>query len=471
MGQVVNLRPVVNRPLDLQPNRPDDIRPQAASLPHYNIDQVIDSIRKTIARYEMLPANCRVIAAVSGGADSVCLVHILREIGANLSGLAHFNHQLRGAASDEDERFVSEMASRMDLPFFRASAQLSGNLEQAARRARMEFFRGLVHDGAADRIALGHTRDDQAETVLFRILRGSGLAGLAGIHPVNGPFIRPLIEVTREQVEQYLGSRGTAWREDTTNRELRFARNRIRHELLPELEREWNPQIRGALAHLADLAFEEERWWSGQPGLNGEFRASELAAMPRAIARRAIRRTIAAAKGDLRGIEFEHVERILELASRASGDGRLLLPGVAVTRSFDRMRVERPEIRNRSEPVMVTVPGVYPAPDGAGEIRFEIAETQSPRCANLRVELAASSMDLRAWRPGDHYHPVGRSRDQKLKEMFQSARIPSWRRQSWPIVECAGKIVWARGFGAAEESSAGSDAGPVLRIWEVGRDA
>src|SRR5215469_18527081 len=147
----------------------------------------------------MLPGNCRVIAAVSGGADSVCLVYILREIGANLGGLAHFNHQLRGAASEEDERFVAELASRMELPFFRASAELSGNIEQAARRARMEFFSGLIRDGAADRIALGHTRDDQAETVLFRILRGSGLAGLVGIHPVNGPFIRPLFEVTREQ--------------------------------------------------------------------------------------------------------------------------------------------------------------------------------------------------------------------------------------------------------------------------------
>jgi tRNA(Ile)-lysidine synthase len=415
----------------------------------------------------MLPANCRVIAAVSGGADSVCLAHVLREIGANLSGLAHFNHKLRGAASDEDERFVAALASRMDVPFFRASGELRGNIEQAARRARMEFLGGLIRDGAAERIALGHTRDDQAETVLFRILRGSGLTGLAGIHPVNGPWIRPLIQITREQVEEYLRSRGIEWREDATNREPRFARNRIRHELLPRLERDWNPRIGEALAHLADLAFEEERWWSQQVLPEGEFRASELAALPRALARRALRRAIAAAKGDLRGIEFDHIEQILDLAMRPGGSGRIRLPGVAATRSFDSIRLERPCGERTPEPVAVRVPGTYAAPGGTGEICFEIAETQSPSCANLKVELAAR-MELRAWRPGDHYRPVGRSRDQKIKEMFQIARVPSWRRRTWPIVESEGKIVWAREFGAAEEFSAGHRAGPVLRIWEVG---
>jgi tRNA(Ile)-lysidine synthase len=333
----------------------------------------------------------------------------------------------------------------------------------------MEFLSGLIRDGAAERIALGHTRDDQAETVLFRILRGSGLAGLAGIHPVNGPWIRPLIQITRAQVEQYLKSRGIGWREDATNREPRFARNRLRHELLPRLKRDWNPRIGEALAHLADLAFEEERWWSQQALPEGEFRASELAALPRAIARRALRRAIAAAKGDLRGIEFDHIEQILALASRPDGSGRIRLPGVWVTRSFDSIRLHRPGDELRVEAVAVAVPGAYLTPDGAGEIRFEIAETQSPSCANLRVELAAR-MELRAWRPGDHYRPVGRSRDQKIKEMFQIARVPSWRRRTWPIVESEGKIMWARGFGAAEEFSADPGAGPVLRIWEVGPD-
>jgi tRNA(Ile)-lysidine synthase len=432
---------------------------------------VLDSVRKTISRYNMVPPESRVIVAVSGGADSVCLLHVLREMGIRVTGVAHFNHQLRGDASEEDERFVGGMAGALNLPFFRASADLreaGGNLEQAGRRARMKFFRALIRDGAADRVALGHTRDDQAETVLFRLLRGSGLAGLAGIHPVSGDsFIRPMIGVNRVEVEEFLRSRGIRWREDASNRETRFARNRIRHELLPQLARDWNPQIGEALAHLADLAYEEERWWSGQGWFENprEFRASELGAMPRAAARRAVRRAILEAKGDLRGVDFEHIERVLDLAAREAGDGRVRMPGAEAVRSLDWIRVDEPEERPAVEPVQVTVPGTYPTPDGAGEIRFEVDETAVSSCANLRVELAAS-IQLRAWRPGDHYRPVGKSRDQKIKEMFQSARIPSWRRPWWPIVECAGEIVWARGFGVAE-SAAARDRAPVLRIWDV----
>jgi tRNA(Ile)-lysidine synthase len=429
---------------------------------------VLDSVRKTISRYHMLAAGRRVVAAVSGGADSVCLLHVLldvsREIGASVVGVAHFNHKLRGEASDLDERFVGEMAARMDLPFFRASAEVSkagGNVEQEARRARIDFFRTLLRDGAADCVALGHTRDDQAETVLFRILRGAGLAGLAGIHPVTGGLIRPMIGATRAQVSEYLRARNVVWREDATNLDSRFARNRLRHELLPKLAREWNPRIGEALAHLADLAFEEELWWSRQSSTDCEFRASELAAMPRALARRAVRRAIAQAKGDLRKVGFEHIEDVLDLAARATGDGSVALPGAAAVRSFDWIRV-RPVLEAVAiEPRRVTVPGTYPAPDGAGQIRFEISETQPPSCANLRVELAAC-IQLRVWRPGDRYRPVGRLRDQKIKEMFQHARVPSWRRKSWPVVESAGKIVWARDFGPAEWAIC--HAGPALHI-------
>ena len=178
------------------------------------------------------------------------------------------------------------------------------NLEQAGRRARRAFFAQL----AADRVALGHTRDDQAETVLFRLLRGSGLRGLAGIHPVSGGYIRPLIDVTRAEVEEFLGARGIAWREDSSNLDPRFARNRIRRSLLPQLASEWNPRISESLSHLAGLAQNEESWWRTYidglaagilvPRAGGvELRASALTDLAPAVSRRLVRRAIDAGQG------------------------------------------------------------------------------------------------------------------------------------------------------------------------------
>ena len=437
---------------------------------------VIERVLKTISRYNMLPPGVRVIAAVSGGPDSVCLLHVLRELNAPLAGVAHFNHKLRGAESDLDERFVAAMAGDLGLPFFRNEAdsrQVHGNLEQAARDARRLFFASL-----GGRIATGHTRDDQAETVLFRILRGTGLTGLAGIHPVTKEgLMRPLLDVTRAEVLEFLTSRGIPYREDSSNREARFARNRIRHELLPQLKRDWNPKITDALAHLADLAYKEEAGQETGRGPGGpphgrmnevEIDATALDKLPIGEARRLVRQAIARAKGDLRRIEYRHIEQVLDLSLEA-WSGRVSLPGLEVTRSFDWIRFAPPSDRRPVEPVAVEVPGTYAAPDGATLIRLEKAESAS--CVTLRVELSwgriSAPVELRGWRPGDHYRPAGQSRDQKLKDLFQIERVPSWRRRFWPILTSGGKILWARGFGAAQEFVAGDGQGPVLRIEET----
>ncbi len=274
----------------------------------------------------MLAPGDRVIAAVSGGPDSVCLLHVLRELKIRVVGIAHVNHKLRGADSEEDQRFVAGLAREMELEFYSTAAVCEGgNLEQTSRRARREFFYDLIRRGHADRVALGHTRDDQAETVLFRMLRGSGLAGLAGILPVTAEgLMRPLLAVTRSDVDAFLRARGISWREDASNREPRFARNRIRHALLPLLKRDWNPRLAESLAHLADLAYEEERWWAAEIARLGHqmfisspgavvVSARELAQQPRAVARRLIRHAIRKTQGHLQGIQFSHVECVLKL--------------------------------------------------------------------------------------------------------------------------------------------------------------
>jgi tRNA(Ile)-lysidine synthase len=464
---------------------------------------VLKQVLKTISRYNMLASASprgeplRVAVAVSGGPDSMCLLHVLRELAPQFSlalSIAHFNHKLRGAASDADERFVADAAARLGLPFHSGGANVASvndNLEQAGRKARRRFFAELQRSGTADLIALGHTRDDQAETVLFRLLRGTGTAGLTGILPVTSDgWIRPLIEVTRVEVREYLASHAIQWREDATNLDFRFARNRIRHLLIPQLARDWNPQISGTLANLADVAIEEERWWKAVIDrcaerdfvhVGGEEAAVEveiprIASVPRAVARRLIRRAIAEVRGDLRRIEFSHIESVLELAEGTKGEGRRSLPGLEVIRSFDWVRFVKKGLRQVPEEQELRIPGENQLPGSETRIRLEVAQKNGPSpCGTLKAaELdwgqLPAPLVLRGWRAGDRYRPLGEGRERTVAEMLQKARVPSWRRPFWPIVTGAGKIVWAKQFGPAAQFAAVEGSGQVLRLWEVARD-
>jgi tRNA(Ile)-lysidine synthase len=413
--------------------------------------------------------------------------------------VAHFNHKLRGEESEQDERLVETLAARHGVPFYRSEGLAShGNLEQEARRARQKFFRSLIREGKADRIALGHTRDDQAETVLLRLMRGSGLTGLAGVLPVTREgFIRPLLDSTRAEVEDYLHAQGVRWREDRSNFDPRFTRNRVRHDLLPKLRDDYNPRISESLAQLAELALDEEVLWTNevakvaaslllQSPFGLEVRAEKLAALPRALGRRLVRHAVGLAKGNLRRVEFQHVEKVLALASSPHGTGAVRLPGVTVTRSLDWLRLSAKHGIQRIEPIPVEAPGYYPIPQSNTYITLEVAERKDSPSVNqdrnpyvtLEVDLSwervHGPLELRGWRTGDAYRPHGRSRVYSVRELFQDFRIPSWRRSSWPILLCRSlngsgsqaKILWARGFGGAHELVADAATGPVLRISE-----
>lgn len=447
---------------------------------------MLERVRATISRYKMLAPGARVAVAVSGGPDSVCLAHVLRELRVPLAGIAHFNHKLRGEASDQDERFVAALARDLGLEFYSAAGKpLAGNLEQSARRERLKFFRELIQRGLADRIALGHTLDDQAETVLFRLLRGSGLAGLAGILPVTADsLIRPLLGVTRDDVLGFLRTRAIPWREDSTNLEPRFARNRIRNELLPQLKRDWNPRLSQILAQTADLAYQEELWWTAEIARREkelllvsegavEIRAGELARLPRAVARRMLRHAIRQVKGNLLGIEFDHVERILGLPE-SGGSAEFL--GLRAIRSFDWVRLEVPgRLPEPPGEGALEIPGCRLAPDGNSMICLDVIRQKrgAVACATLKADLyfrkIPEGLVLRGWRRGDRYRPAGHSGEWKLKELFQRGRVPSWRRQFWPILCWGDKILWARDFGPAAEYASGSGSGASFgfRIREI----
>ncbi len=217
---------------------------------------MLEKVQAAIHQGGLACAGDRIGVAVSGGADSVALLFALKEMGCYSLTVLHANHGLRGTESDGDQEFVCSLAWQLDLPVQTKRLTLgAGNLEQEARNARYGWFQELMETGAVDRVAVGHTRSDQAETVLFRFLRGAGTSGLAAILPVTKEGIfRPLLSLSRSEILTFLREKGISWREDSSNQDGRFARNRIRHQLLPQLKQEWNPAIEKSLSQTAEWA-------------------------------------------------------------------------------------------------------------------------------------------------------------------------------------------------------------------------
>jgi tRNA(Ile)-lysidine synthase len=455
---------------------------------------VLARITRTISRNDMFHGVRRLGVAVSGGADSICLLHALIELapayGISLVVL-HADHGLRAEESRADAAFVRDLAGRLGIPFRIRELHLDpakGNFEERARRARLAFFADQITAGEVDRVATGHTRSDQAETVLYRLLRGAG-PGLAGVRPVTSTgLVRPLLEISRGEVREFLRERGLVWREDSTNRSIQFARNRIRLELLPQLEREWNPQIEEVLARTAEWAAAEEAWWNTEIArleaahfmeVDGAIvmKAEALSSLSKAVVRRLVRRAIERVKGDLRAIGFEHLEAVLDIVRKPEG-GAVCLPGVTVCRSFDWVRFGLPSKRSQWR-VSPVIPGATPEPGAAIDILLEITDkskTSSGIDCVYNIEMGcldwkwiSTSPVLRTWQPGDRYQPIGACGDKKLKTLFQEARIPVWERAGWPVLEVENRIIWSRRFGPAAWCAADSSTRVVLCVREVTR--
>jgi tRNA(Ile)-lysidine synthase len=315
-----------------------------------------DRVRRTIREHELFSSRDRILIGISGGADSTALACVLADLalegGPAIVGLAHLDHRLRPDAAD-DARFCSELARALGLPFdaeeadVRTDAQQSGaSIEDAARRIRYRFLERIAERRQASRIAVGHTRDDQAETVLLRLLRGSSAAGLAGIYPRAGAVVRPLLDVTRADVEAYLRERGVAWREDPTNRDLTIPRNRIRHELLPYLIQHFGVGVPDVLARQAAIFRDDAELIEGlatelasglvlQEGRGLAIDIARLADTPRAVARRIVLRALR--EVGKRFVGLAHVEAVLELARGGGLSQAIDLPGQRVERRGDRL--------------------------------------------------------------------------------------------------------------------------------------
>jgi tRNA(Ile)-lysidine synthase len=472
----------------------------------------------TIRRHRMVRAGDRVAVAVSGGADSVALLRLMEgfanELGITLC-VTHFNHLLRGAESDADEQFVAELANAAGLEFVSAREEVAAaarshgwNLEDASRRLRYAFFARVVESGRATRVAVAHSADDQAETVLARIIRGTGPTGLAGIYPVVGHVVRPLIEVRRAELRAFLVHREQAWREDISNRDTRRLRARLRLDLLPRLAEKYNSAIVERLNCLGDLAREDERLWSVL--VEDRFRAlatrdeegislgiadlfSPLRLAPeeeRALSQRLVRRILEELRGSRSGITARHVHDVLHLARESSSGRRIRLPGVVVEKAFERLLFSAAPTSERAKQAEETGAGadsyqyVVELP-AAGSAMIEVPEVgrrfqlklidwpvrarDTKRAVEaLDVDRLRSPLVLRNWRPGDAYRPRGRGRMRKLKQLFLKERIAVRERARWPVLTSAGKLVWVRGMPPAEEFLAGRETRKGLVIAEEG---
>jgi tRNA(Ile)-lysidine synthase len=421
----------------------------------------------------------RAAVAVSGGADSVGLLRALidcaPEIGLVLT-VAHVHHGIRGAEADEDAQFVASLASGLGLEFYLHRVDTPAvargqkrTLEEAARHLRYAWFRELMAEGKADAVATAHTLDDQAETVLHRMLRGAWTEGLGGIHPVvncaRGVVLRPFLGARRGEIRAWLEEIGQAWREDSSNENSAHTRNRIRHELLPRLA-EFNPRIAEQLARMATIARDEESWWEAElvkllpslvlPGraVRGGGRAVstrpdegsvgiELERL-RALAPAVRRRVLRAAVGQLEcELNFEQTERLMALCAGEGGRKQQLTAELWAERTARELRLVRSAARAEDvarEPVEVTIPGSV---TGLGvELRLSMASGASPDIAPaiMRVPRAGDRVRLRY------------SRGAKLlKEIFSRMDVGAEARRTWPVLEWDGRIVWMWGVDVEAE--------------------
>ncbi len=450
----------------------------------------------------MLSPGDRVGVAVSGGADSVVLLHLLRALSERFRIellVLHLNHQLRHAESDADEDWVRALAGSLALPHLikRGGIADSGNLEEAARLSRRVFYARAMRERSMSRVALGHTRSDQAETVLFRFLRGSGSTGLAAMRPVTSEgLIRPLLTTTRGEVREWAVQHGIVWREDSSNGNLAFTRNRLRHQLMPELARDFNPRLESRLARSAVIAQDEEDYWREaiepvfqQIARNTRFGllvdTACLAGLHIAMQRRIIRRALCEVRGNLRGIDAQHIDAILQICRSSHGHDRVIVPGADALRSFDKLRLTTPQglqSEKRGYSLPLTLGHLCNLPFEAGAICVERVRHSALFCATFRegqefrgevAELdeqaladggAQAVLSVRNWEPGDSLELPEHTGPEKVKSLFQEHKVLLWERRHWPVVVKGREIVWVRRFGTAAKFSARPGSPLVLRL-------
>ncbi len=465
-------------------------------LYHFPVHELRKRLLKTIRKQELIRAGDRVAVAVSGGGDSVALLLLLLELRADLGivlSVAHVNHELRGQESDGDEQFVVELSRTHALELHARTAPVvepNSGIEAAARKLRYDFFRQLAREGRVSKVATAHTLDDQAETIVLRILRGTGIRGLSGIHPRlvfegRDEVIRPLLDFRRTDLEGFLRDRGQQWREDSSNNDLDFLRNRVRHRLLPLLKEEFGLTAVENLADLAEIARAEEEHWElahpeiqcgdSQETVECSLSLTALSKLPLAAQRRLIRGWLEVNAPDL-SISFRLIEEVRDLAGGPAGKKVELPGGHVVRRTQEGLCLEPASVHTAPSDYEypLLVPGQVELPELG--IRIEVLLTERSNVPETEREQLLDparlpkELTVRNWRPGDRFWPAHTKDAKKVKELLNDHPIVGADKRRWPVAVAEGRgLVWVRGFATPAEFEPPPGTGRVLWIRVIAR--
>lgn len=444
----------------------------------------------------MLVAGKVAVLAVSGGVDSMVMLHLLLRLRTRYHAslhVAHLNHDLRGAESAEAANFVRSHCEAHQIPvtITRAEGRALrdrgvGSLQAAARDLRYRFLEQVADEQGADSIALGHHRDDQAETVLMNLLRGSGVRGLGGIPPVRGRIIRPLIDCSREEIERYARKEGISYVEDSSNRSLSYSRNRIRLELLPWLAKQYNPRVVPTLANTARILEAEDALLNAMAekelcaALISQSREElvlsipRMATLPTAMRWRIIRRSAECLRDGRSGLTFQQILLIDRLLLTEGAQGTIQASGGLRARRAGNgivLSVGEDQVRGRISSFPLVVPGLTAIPDSSLSLRSDLLEewpwSELPSdawTALLDADRTGKELYVRGWEEGDRFIPLGMGGRKKLQDFFVDAKVPRDRRGGVPLVISGGQIAWVVGFRVDERFKVTDSTRRILRV-------
>ena len=446
------------------------LRPSSAN----RLNNLQEKVTQTIQAHQMCRQGDRILIGVSGGADSLALMYVLYDLAETLSvelGVCYLNHGLRPQAAEKEAVFVQEKAIALGLPCYQGLADISheaGSVEERARIERYAFFKNTAHVNGYTKIAVGHHMEDNAESVLMHLLRGSGIRGLSGIAPVtHDGIIRPLINCRKADILAFLEAAGHAHILDESNDDRRFQRNRIRRDLIPHLEKNFHPKVIETLNRTAELCREEEQWLQNRASTilaelqvaNGPdsvaLDLNNLNHQARPMQRRIIREVLRQWQGHLKRLTAAHVEAIIETAHAHMGQGRLDLPnGIRAKRQGDLLTFTKtPHPRKRSPTCRITpycytiasiedLPIQLDVPEAACRLYFSIAATQKNdpmfpaenQTVFFDLQELAFPLSIRNRRAGDRIHPFGMQGSQKLKQLLNDRKIEIAERDRLPLL-------------------------------------